>query len=112
MRPIAQSKIIQEDLEEELERLKKRLCISYELKVVWDPNSNGGLSGEVKGETILIYDEDAREALKTLRHEFLDYSISKIIEPYKEVANKLILLINEEVYNRKEKLVDKLSEIL
>jgi len=47
--------------------------------------------------------------LGTSRHGFLDYAISKTIEPYKEVTNRLIALINEDAYKRKEKLVEALS---
>ncbi|MBS7654977.1 hypothetical protein KEJ50_00505 [Candidatus Bathyarchaeota archaeon] len=50
------------------------------------------------------------KALEALKHEFLDYAISKAIEPYKEVANKLITLINEEAYKRKEKLIKTLTK--
>ena len=102
----------QKRLENELERLKKRLKIGYELKVVWSPNNSGNLAGEVKGETIYIYDESEKEALKTLRHEFLDYAISKLIEPYKNVTNKLIMLMNEEAYKHKEKFIEALVELI
>ncbi|MBS7613411.1 hypothetical protein KEJ48_04080 [Candidatus Bathyarchaeota archaeon] len=100
---------VQRKLEDELERLKHKLKMGYELEVEWIPNNNSKLSGEVKGETIYIYEEDFDRALKTLRHEFLDYTISQIIEPYKKVANQLILLINEEAYRRKEKLIEALK---
>jgi len=102
----------QKRLENELERLKKRLKVGYELKVVWSPNNIGNLAGEVKGETIYIYDESEKEALKTLRHEFLDYAISKLIEPYKNVTNKLIMLMNEEAYKHKEKFIEALVELI
>jgi hypothetical protein len=102
----------QKRLEDELERLKKRFKVGYELKVVWSPNNSGNLAGEVKGETIYIYDESEKEALKTLRHEFLDYAISKLIEPYKNVTNKLIMLMNEEAYKHKEKFIEALVELI
>jgi hypothetical protein len=50
--------------------------------------------------------------LETLRHEFLDYAISRVIEPYKQVTNKLITLINEEAYKRKERLVESLCKLV
>jgi hypothetical protein len=103
---------LQKRLESELERLKRRLGLGYELKVVWLPNNNSNLSGEVRGETIYIYDGDEGEALETLRHEFLDYAISRVIEPYKQVTNKLITLINEEAYKRKERLVESLCKLV
>lgn len=103
---------LQKRLENELERLKRLFKMCYDLKVVWLPNSNSDLSGEVKDETIFIYEGDFDIALKTLKHEFLDYAISQVIEPYRRIANQLILLINEEAYRRKEELIEKLSEVV
>ena len=96
-------------LEKELESLKNKFHTCYELKVRWIPNGSEKLSGEVKGEIIFIYDKEEEFALETLKHEFLDYAISKVIEPYKNVINKLIQLINEESYKKKEKLINALS---
>jgi hypothetical protein len=95
-----------------LEKLKHLLKMNYELKVVWLPNGNSNLSGEVKGETIYIYEEECDKALETLRHEFLDYAISQIIEPYKQVANSLILILNKNTYERKERLIEALCKFL
>jgi len=103
---------IQKKLEAELERLKKTLQMGCELKVRWIPNGNEELSGEVKEDFIYIYDEDEEVAIKTLKHEFLDYAISQVIEPYKQVANSLISLINGSAYRRKEKLIEKLCTII
>jgi len=102
----------QRELEAELERLKKILKLGYELKVRWIPNNNSNLSGEAKGETIFVYDKEVELALETLKHEFIDYVISKIIEPYKEVTNRLIALINEDAYKRKERLVKSLCQLI
>jgi hypothetical protein len=112
LKQIAKTKTLQNVLEEELERLKRKLSMGYELKVVWLPNDNSNLSGEVKGETIYVYEEDFNKALVTLKHEFLDYAISQFIEPYRNVTNKLVMLINEEAYRRKEKLIEKLSKLI
>ena len=111
MKQTAQSQL-QNILERELERLKHKLQMGYELKVVWIPNDDSKLAGEVKGNTIFIYNETGDEALETLRHEFLDYAISKVVEPYKEVTNKLIMMINEEAYGRKEKLIEMLTRLI
>ena len=103
---------LQARLAEELERLKRNLKMGYELKVWWVPNSNSNLSGEVRGDSIYIYEEDEDTAVATLKHEFIDYAISKVIEPYREVTNKLISLINEDAYKRKEKLVEALCQLI
>jgi hypothetical protein len=103
---------LQRRLEEELEKLKQLLKMGFELKVVWLPNNSSELSGEVKGETIFIYEEDFEEALETLKHEFLDYAISQVIEPYRRIANQLIMLLNEEAYKKKEELIENLCGLI
>lgn len=70
------------------------------------------ISGEVNGDCIYVYEEEEKPALETLRHEFLDYAISQAIEPYKEIANRLILMMNDGAYRRKEKLVEALSQLM
>ena len=112
MKQIAKTRNLQEILEEELERLKRRLQIGCELKVIWIPNDDSNLSGEVKGDKIFIYEQDKEKALETLRHEFLGYAISQIIEPYRQVTNKLIKLINEQAYRGKERLVESLKSLI
>jgi hypothetical protein len=112
LKQVTQLKSLQKVLEEELERLKCLLRMGYELKVVWLPNNNSSLSGEVKGETIFIYEEEPEKAVETLRHEFLDYAISQVIEPYRKIANQLIMLLNEEAYRRKEELIEKLVKMI
>ena len=77
----------QRKLESELERLKRLLNLGHGLKVEWLPNDVRGprgrqLSGEVVGDTIRVYERDEKAAVATLRHEFLDYAISRAIEPY------------------------------
>jgi len=106
------AKSLQETLEEELERLKRKLQMGYELRVVWTPDENSSLSGEVKGDRIFIYERNEEKAVETLRHEFLDYAISQVIEPYREIANRLIMLMNEEAYRRKERLVEALRRLV
>ena len=101
-------------LEAELERLKRLLNTGFELKVFWVPDPDSKLSGEVKkGGRILIYDEGLDEALATLKHEFLDYVLSRLIAPYREVASMVIKkFINERVYREKEKVVEALVKLL
>jgi hypothetical protein len=112
LKQVTQLKSFQNVLEKELEKLKCLLKMGYELKVVWLPNGNSNLSGEVKGETIYVYEEDLEKALETLKHEFLDYAISEVIEPYRRIANQLIMLLNEEAYKKKEELIEKLVKII
>jgi len=99
-------------LRRELTHLKQIFQRGYELEVIWVPNENSDLSGEVKGTRLYIYEPDREKALQTLVHEFLDYLISRIIEPYRDVTNKLISLINEYAYQTKEQIIESLTEIV
>jgi len=99
-------------LQKELERLKNRLNIGHELRVVWAPTPNSKLSGEVKNATIYVYEQEENKAVEVLKHEFIDYLVSQAIEPYKSVANKLIQLLNEIAYKRKEEIVENLAKLL
>jgi hypothetical protein len=103
---------LQARLEKELGWLKRKVKLGYELQVIWLPGYNAKLSGEVKNGNIYIYEDIEEKAIETLRHEFMDYLISKVVEPYKLVANKLVELLNEEAYERKEKIVEALVRLL
>jgi hypothetical protein len=96
----------------ELKKLQSLLNQGHELKVVWTPKKDSDLDGEVKGNIIHLYSESSEQALKTLRHEFLDFVMSEMIEPYKQVANSLIALVNKQAYTKKERLLEKLVNLL
>jgi len=99
-------------LEAELEQLKKFSGLGLELKVLWKPSADGKLSGEVKNNLLYVYEVDKEKAVDTLRHEFLDYCVSQAIEPYKEVTNRLIRMINEEAYSQKENIIEALTKLI
>ena len=102
----------QERLEEEFKMMQRKLKLSLDLRVVWVPNTDSDLSGEVKGRDVLIYEASEDKALNTLRHEVLDYCVSQTIEPYKELVNNLIKMINKDAYKRKEKVVEALLRLI
>jgi hypothetical protein len=99
-------------LQEELERLKHHSNLGLRLSVAWEPSSNEPLSGEVKNDVILVYEPDEGKAVDTLHHEFIDYTVSLAIEPYKTVINELIKLLNKNAYKRKEDVVEGLRGLL
>ena len=76
------------------------------LQVVWDPRSiaPGGESGTVRGSTIIIHDMNLTEALKTLRHEFLEYILTEefIIPRFFEAK----------AHSRVDAFVDNLSKLI
>ncbi len=79
----------------------------------WLPNADGKKSGEVISRTIYIYEEDEAKALDTLRHEFFDYILTnELIAPSQRLINKLIALFEEVLYERKERLIEKLLNVI
>jgi hypothetical protein len=78
----------------------------------WIPRNNGPLAGEVKGKCIFLYDEDIDTAFETLKHEFLDYAVSEVIEPYMRMTNRVITLLNERAYEQKESLIEDLMRVI
>lgn len=99
-------------LREELKKLKGRVGAGHELRVVWSPSSNSKLSGEVKDGVVYIYENDGVRAVDALKHEFIDYLVSQAIEPYRSVTNRLIQLLNEVAYKKKEDVVEALVKLL
>ena len=110
--PNAGQKAVEVCLEAELDRLKHLSGLGFDLKIVWEPSPEKALSGEVKGDIIHIYEMVEGKAVEVLRHEFLDFCISQAIEPYRMVTNKLIKLINEDMYKEKERIVEGLIRLL
>lgn len=99
-------------LKDELERLGAKLGLNRELRVVWMPNAVDGLSGEVKGNTIYVYEAEVDKAFQALRHELIDHLItSRIVKPLVELVNLLIKSRESEIYEEKERLVEMLSRL-
>jgi hypothetical protein len=106
-------------LKAELQGLQEISGAGELLTVVWLPNQNATLSGEVKGNEILIYEGESEKALDTIRHEFVDFVVSKAAKPFARVAmlyrtmiNALIGSITEEAYAEKEAAVEALLKII
>jgi len=104
-------------LEEELERLRKLTGIGEELRVNWLPGTikyrNGRiLAEEVVGDTIHIYVENEEEALRLVRHGFVEWLLNQHTKRYRMLINKFIELFEEIQYWEKERLVQALERLL
>ena len=101
------------ELERELRRLQSLWGLNSSLKVEWIPNGSREVHGEVGGSTIYIYDEGLEEAVRTLKHEFIDYCITReVVTPLVDLVNALIKSREIEVYRRKERLVELFSSLI
>ena len=99
-------------LKAELERLKRLTGLGLDLDLVWLPSADKSLLGEVKDKVIFIYEVNEQNVIDVLRHEFLDYCVSKAVDPYKKVTNNLIRMINDDAYREKERVVEALKRLL
>lgn len=100
-------------LDDELERLKVESGMGCELSVRWVPNPGSDRHGEVKGSVIYVYDEDEERAFLTLKHEFIEYHISKeVVKPLIKLINIQKCVIEDLIYSRKERLVKGILKLL
>ena len=74
---------IQRRLEIELSSLKSKFGLGGQLQVVWDPrHSFEETHGRVQGSKIFVYDVYEEEALHTLKHEYIEYILTReFLEP-------------------------------
>jgi hypothetical protein len=103
---------IEERLKNELKALKRKAGIADDLEVIWAPNVDSKLSGEVKGKTIYIYESEEEKAVNTLIHEFIDFLVSRALEPYVSFANAMIKLLSDIAYRRKEETIETIARLL
>jgi hypothetical protein len=111
--PQKTSATVQNKLEEELQRILTKLGLNLDLRVVWTPDPPNSLSGEVRGNTIYIYEVEEEKAIQALRHEVVDHLItSRIVKPLVDLINLLIKAREAEICKEKEKIVETLSKII
>jgi hypothetical protein len=114
----AQKAIMEKRLVDELERLKRRVGIGYEVEVKWFPGATkhrgGGkrLLEEVKANNIIIYTEDEDEALKLVSHGFLEWFLNQHTRKYRMLINKLIEVFEEISYQDKEKIIEVITKLI
>ncbi|MCW3985322.1 MAG: hypothetical protein NWE91_02795 [Candidatus Bathyarchaeota archaeon] len=109
--------ILNKELKEELSRLQRCANMGYEVTVEWLPGTakyhNGKKLAElVVGDTILVFKEDQEEALELVRHGFAEWILNQHTKPYRQLINKLITMFEEQQYERKEKIVEALTNLL
>ena len=104
---------VQSVLEAELVRLKSRIPFTGTLDVCWAPRPDLRISGEVRESMIYVYDQNREEALRTLRHEYLDCLLTRrVVNPLIAMVNAFIKLREREIYQEKEKIVNVLSGLI
>ena len=108
---------VEAKLREQLERLKQRVGMGYEVEVELHPGllkfkDGKPLEEEVVGNKILIYAEDPERVKELLAHGLIEWALNEYSKLYRALINKFIELFEEEVYWRKERLIDALTRLL
>jgi len=81
--------------------------------VYWKPQQAVKVSGKVVGSTIYIYNEKQKEAVDTLKHEYLDCILTRrLVNPLVTLVNTFVKLTENEIYNEKERIVNGLSKLV
>jgi len=114
---------IQKELEKELLLLQEKYgcCLTYRVKhnpivkaIDLPFKQNVEINGEVnkQEQVIYVYNCDLKDALHTLRHEFMEAMLDKIVNPYVILCNNVIRTFEsafmELAYSQKELLIEKL----
>ena len=104
-------------LEAELERLKMKVGMGFQIKLEWSPSivrhTNGKLLlEEVIGDTIFIYVKDLDQALQLLNHAFMEWLLNQNSKYYRVFINKLIEVFEELQYENKERIIEAVSRLV
>jgi hypothetical protein len=109
---------VKRQLDSELKMLQSKAGIGYEVTVEWQPGATefgvGGrkLAEIVRGDTIFIFSGNLEEARTLVRHGFLEWILNQHTRPYLRLINKLITFHEEQQYERKEKVIEALLNLL
>ena len=103
---------VERKLNAEFNRINSIMGLDLNLKILWKPRNDKEQLGEVCGSSIIIYEADEEETIKILRHEVIDYVVCEAIKPYQDMTNILIKKINEDAYQKKEKMVNAITQLL
>lgn len=85
--------------------------LALPLIVRWRPDNTKAVHGEIKSNTIFLYDVEAEEAWQTLTHEITEYKLQSVTRPYRLMINSLIEALEKTVYAQKESFIDFLPKI-
>jgi hypothetical protein len=114
---------IEKELKKELEYLQTKYGECHEYTCEWQPcikneqlpfNKNAELNGEVDktNHKLMVYCGEYSEALHTLRHEFFEAILDKLVSPYVTLYNCLQRGFEnsfmETTYHQKESIIEKL----
>ena len=100
-------------LEKQLQRLLDRISeltgFGGDLRVVYRPNGESGVLGEVRGNLIYIYAADEREARYALIHEYAEWLLSQYLAACLTAREGLL---TRHFQAQKELIVDAIASLI
>jgi hypothetical protein len=87
-------------MQEVLERL------GIPLSIVWKPENNRSIHGEIKQGTIYIYDCQETDAFATFTHEIIEFKLKEVTKIYRVLINNLIEGYEKLAYQQKEEFIE------
>lgn len=79
--------------------------------VAWIPGDRTDVEAEVVGNRVRVYVADPLAAIRALRHEVIHFEVAGCCAPYVRVLNRLLAAVNDEAYDRQERLADAIATL-
>jgi hypothetical protein len=76
------------------------------LIVVWTPNPNKSVHGEIKENVLCVYDEKPNDVWATFMHEVIEFKLKKVTRVYRSMINSLIEGYEKLAYQEKEEFIE------
>jgi hypothetical protein len=105
-------------LDDELKMLQIHAGMGSGVTVEWQPGvadydtDEGKLAEIVRGNTIFVFSSSLGDAIKLVRHGFLEWILNQHARLNLRLINQLISLYEQQQYERKEKTIDALLKML
>lgn len=97
-------------LSREMQEAVDRLGIP--LTVVWTPNPNKPIHGEIKESLLCIYDKLESDALATFMHEVIEFKFKAVTRVYRTMINSLINGYEKLAYQEKEEFIEFIPRLI
>lgn len=96
----------QKSMQQTLDRL------GIPLVVVWTPNPNMSVHGEIKQNVLCVYDEQPDDVWPTFVHEVIEYKLKNVTRVYRSMINSLIEGYEKLAYQEKEEFIEFIPRLM
>ncbi len=93
-----------------MQRILDRLGIP--LVVVWTPNPDKSVHGEIRENVLCVYDEHPDDVWATFMHEVIEFKLKRITRVYRSMINSLIEGYEKLAYQEKEEFIEFIPRLL